>query len=144
MSRRSASPTKNFILRIARDEWFKQVFEIKRYYPGVARRWERDGIIFLVKRTDRGDSMVGYGVIKRFIARDDLSEKERRECERTGWRGAIVFDELYKFEPPILIKETILGGLKAKGRCWHGYPVTLEQAKSILEDAKNLSTIKAI
>lgn len=93
-----------FILRIARDEWFKQVFEIKKYYPGVARRWERGGIIFLVKRPDKGDSIVGYGVIKEFIARDNLPEKERM-----GWRGAIVFDELYKFEPSILIKETILG-----------------------------------
>lgn len=144
MSEQASFPIKNFILRITRDEWFKQVFEIKKYYPGVARHWEKGGIIFLVKCTDRGDSIVGYGVIKKFIARDNLPEKERRECERMGWRGAIVFDELYKFEPPILIRETILGGLKARGRCWHGYPVTPEQAKRILEDAKNLSTIKAI
>lgn len=144
MSERSRHGSKNIILRISKDEWFRQVFTIKKYYPGVARHWERGGLIFLVKRADRGDSIVGYGVIERFIPREMLTREEKKECERMSWRGAIVFSKLYKFEPPLLIKETILGGLRAKGRCWHGYPLTEEQTENILESAKSLCNIQAV
>ncbi|MEM2875543.1 MAG: hypothetical protein QXL67_01120 [Candidatus Bathyarchaeia archaeon] len=138
------STHKSFVLRIARDEWLKKVFEVKRYYPGVARRWESEGLIFLAKRVDKGDSIVGYGVIKEFLARSSLPENERRECEEMGWRGAIVFSDLYRFDPPLPIKKTILGGLKAKGRFLHGYPLTEEQVKSVLEAARGLCLIQAV
>jgi hypothetical protein len=134
----------NFILRITREEWFRQVFTIMKYYPGIVRRWESGGLIFLAKRTDKGDSLVGYGVIKGFIGRENLSEHERQECEKMGWRGAIIFNELYKFDPPLPIKETLLSNLKAKGKCWHGYPLTDEQSSSILNSAKELCIIQRV
>ncbi|MBS7654576.1 MAG: hypothetical protein QXR06_02000 [Candidatus Bathyarchaeia archaeon] len=134
----------NFILRITREEWFRQVFTVMKYYPGIIRRWEPGGLIFLARRTDRGDSFVGYGVIKEFIKRENLSEHERRECEKMGWKGAVVFNELYRFDPPLPIKETALSGLRAKGRCWHGYPLTDEQSRLILNVAEELCIIQKV
>lgn len=144
MDWKGASTPKNFVLRIAKEEWFKQVFTLKKYYPGIRRRWEKDRLIFLVKRSDRGDSFVGYGVIGDFVKRDNLPDEEKKECERMGWRGAIIFSELYKFVPPLLIKETILGGLGIRGRFWHGYPLTEEQTEAILEAAGELCSIRKI
>ncbi|MEM1544192.1 MAG: hypothetical protein QW600_03090 [Candidatus Bathyarchaeia archaeon] len=141
MGKRGTYLHKNFILRITREEWLRQVFTIKKYYPGVPRRWERGGLIFLARRSDRGDSFVGYGVVGRFIEKDDLKGVERQECERMRWRGVIIFDELYRFEPPLPLKETSIAGLKAKGKCLHGYPLTEEQAAEILEAASNLCSI---
>lgn len=60
----------NFILRITREEWFRQVFTAMKYCPGIVRRWEPGGLIFLARRTDRGDSFVGYGVTEEFITRE--------------------------------------------------------------------------
>ncbi|MEM2341495.1 MAG: hypothetical protein QXX94_00325 [Candidatus Bathyarchaeia archaeon] len=135
---------KNFILRVTKEEWFKQVFTIKKYYPGIIRRWEENSLIFLARRSDRGDSFVGYGIVNKFVKRDLLQDEERHECERMGWKGAILFSELYRFEPPLPIKETVLGGLKARGRCWHGYPLTNRQAYEILETASNLCEIRKV
>jgi len=141
---RHGSVPKNFILRITREEWFRQVFTIKKYYPGITRRWERGGLIFLARLSRKGDSFVGYGVIKAFVKKDYLSDEERRECEKMGWRGAIVFNELYRFTPPLLIKETILSGLRARGRCWHGYPLMREQAEAILATAEEMCHIQRV
>ncbi len=117
---------------------------MKKYYPGIARHWKKGYLIFLVMRSDKGDSFVGYGIIEKFVNKSELSDEERRECERMGWRGAIIFSELYKFTPPLLIKETVLGGLRIKGKCWHGYPLTEKHAEEVLETAKKLCNIQKI
>ena len=134
----------NFILRITRDEWFKQVFSIKKYFPGIGRRWEPGGTILLVRKAERGDSFVGYGVLEEFVKRDLLPEEKRRECETMGWKGVLVFNELYRFEPPLKIKDTIIGVSRAKGKCFHGYPLTQEQVESVLRTAKEKVTINKI
>lgn len=132
---------KNFILRVSREEWVRQVFTIKKYYPGVPRRWEEGGVILLARRSGVGDSLIGYGIVKNFVGKDYLSDKERLECERMGWRGAIIFEEMYRFEPPLPLKETFLAGLRAKGKLLHGYPLTDNQVAEILEAAKNMCSI---
>jgi len=134
----------SFILRITKEEWFRQVFTIKKYYPGIGRRWEPGGIILLARKSEKGDSFVGYGVLEKFVERNDLPEKERTECERMGWRGVIVFNELFRFEIPLPIKETVLGGSNAKGKCFHGYPLTQKQVKSILNMAKEHGALHKI
>jgi len=126
----------NYILRITREEWFRQVFSIKKYYPGVRRRWEPNSTILLVRKSEDGDSFIGYGILQKFVKRNMLSEREREECERMGWTGVLVFSELFRFEPPLLIKDTILSGGKARGRCLHGFPLTQRQTESILNKAK--------
>lgn len=124
MSGGEAGSSKSFILRITREEWYRQVFEIKKYYPGIARRWEPGGAILLARKAEKGDSFVGYGVIERFVKRGLLPEEKRAECEKMGWRGELTFSELYRFEPPLPIKETILRSSRARGKCFHGYPLT--------------------
>lgn len=135
---------KNFILRITREEWLKRVFRLKKYYPGVPRRWGKGDIIFFARKSDFGDSLIGYGIVEGFVKKDDLSDKERLECEIMNWKGAIVFRELYRFEPPIPIKETFLANQKAKGKYLHGLQLTVEQAAEILEIAEKISNVKKV
>lgn len=134
----------NFILRITREEWFKQVFSIKKYFPGISRRWEPNGAILLVHKAENGDSFVGYSVLDEFVKRETLHDEKRQECETMGWKGVLVFKELYKFEPPLKIKDTILGTSKARGKCFHGFPLTQEQVNSILEAAKEKVAINKV
>ncbi|MFQ6095038.1 MAG: hypothetical protein ACE5NN_02730 [Candidatus Bathyarchaeia archaeon] len=134
----------SYILRITKEEWFRQVFTIKKYYPGVRRRWEPNATILLVRNSEKGDSFVGYGTLKEYLKRDVLPEDERRECELMRWTGALVFSELFKFEPPLLLKETVLSGTTVRGRYLHGYPLTHREVDSILNRAKELSTIRKI
>jgi hypothetical protein len=136
LSGKGATSPRNFILRITREEWFRQVFSIKKYFPGIARRWTPEGTILLVRKAEKGDSFVGYGVLKEFIEREKLPEERKKECEKMGWKGVLVFDELFRFEPPLLIKETFFKGSKAKGKCFHGYPLLKEQVDAILDSAK--------
>ena len=126
----------SFILRITRDEWYRQVFTIKKYYPGIGRRWEPGGVILLARNAEKGDSFVGCGILDRFVGRDVLPEDKKRECEMMGWKGELVFSELYRFEPPLPIKQTILSVSRARGKCFHGYPLTQRQVEAILATAK--------
>ena len=144
MGKENSGFPRSYILRITREEWYRQVFSIKKYFPGVPRRWETGGIIFLARKTEKGDSLIGYGVIGKFVKRDLLPEDRRKECEEMGWKGAIVFTELYKFDPPIPIKETILSTSKARGRCFHGYPLTKDQVDSILRTAEEKSSLRRV
>lgn len=138
------SKPRNFILRITKEEWLRRVFGIKRYYPGVPRIWEKDGIVFFARKSEVGDSLIGYGIIEEFVKRDNLSDKEKLECEIMNWRGAIIFKEMYKFEPPIPIKKTPLANLKVKGKYLHGFQLTEAQAAEILEIAEKISNIKRV
>ncbi len=52
-----------YILRIVTNEWRDQVYDLKKYYTGVARAWKRDTPILLAMKTDIGDSFIGYGVV---------------------------------------------------------------------------------
>jgi len=135
---------RSYILRISKEEWYRQVFSIKKYFPGVPRKWEPGGAIFLARKTEKGDSLIGYGIIKEFVKRDLLPEDRRKECEKMGWKGAIVFGELYKIDPPVPIKETILVASKARGRCFHGYPLTKDQIDSILRTVKKKASLHKV
>lgn len=46
----------NYILRIAKDEWIRLVFNRKAYYTAMRRRWEPDSKVVFVKKMDGGDS----------------------------------------------------------------------------------------
>ena len=134
-------PIGGYILRITREEWFRQVFEIKKYYPGVRGAWMPGLTILLAKKMEAGDSFVGYGTIRGFVDVEDLSEEERRMCEEMRWKGAIIFDDLFRFNPPLPIKETFLRDSKAKGRYLHGFSLTNDQVNSILSRAEELCNI---
>ena len=144
MRKEKSDSPRSYVLRITKEEWYRQVFLIKKYFPGVPRRWEPGGIIFLARKAEKGDSLIGYGVIGKFVKRDLLPEDRRKECEVMGWKGAIVFSELYKFDPPIPIKETVLGASKARGRCFHGHPLTKDHVESILKVAEEKTSLRRV
>ena len=73
-----------------------------------------------------------------------MAQNERRECELMRWTGALVFSELFKFDPPLLLKETVLLGSRVTGRCLQGYPLAQRQVNSILARAKKLCNIQKI
>jgi len=141
MEKNDSAIPRSYILRISKEEWYRQVFSIKKYFPGVPRKWEPGGIIFLARKAEKGDSLVGYGVIGEFVERDLLPEERRKECEMMGWRGAIVFSELYKISPPVPIKETILAASKARGRYFHGYTLTRDEVESLLRTIKKKASL---
>ncbi len=144
MGKEEMTPPRNYVLRISREEWYRQVFSIKKYFPGVPRKWEPGGMIFLARKAEKGDSLIGYGVIGEFVKKDLLPEDRRKECERMGWKGAIIFSELYKIDPPVPIKETILAASKARGRYFHGYALTKDQAESILRTIKMKASLQRV
>jgi hypothetical protein len=132
-----------YILRIATKEWVDQVFEMAIYYTGFHRKWKVGQIIVFVHKTALGDAFVGYGEIGNVYSLDELSEEERRECERWGWKEAIEFKYVIRFEKPLPIKETFLKGLKIRGRTLHGFPLSREKLNSIISDAERLQPKKS-
>jgi len=127
-----------YILRIATKQWVSQVFNIAIYYTSIRRKWKSGQTILFVHRTNVGDAIVGYGVIDNICEKDELSEDEKRECEKYGWKKAIEFKYVKEFERPLPIKETFLKDSKLRGRYFHGLRLNKEQLNSIITQAENL------
>ena len=127
-----------YILRISTKRWVDQVFNLAMYYSGARRRWKVGQTIIFVHRTSLGDAVIGYGVIGEIYERDELSEEERRECEKHGWKKAIAFRYIIRFEKPLLIKETSLKDLKLRGKYLHSLPLNKEQLDAIISQAEDL------
>jgi hypothetical protein len=83
---------------------------------------------------------VGYGEIGSIYASDELSEEERRECKKQGWKRAIEFKYVIRFDEPLPIKETFLKDSKLRGRSLHGFPLKKEQANAIISQADQRSS----
>jgi len=129
--------TEGYILRIATETWVEQVFDSAIYYTGFRRKWlPGQTIIFLHKTSSIGDAVVGYGVIENVYGKEELSEEEQRECERWGWKKALEFKYVIRFDKPLAIKETFLKDLKLRGRYFHGLPLSKEQVASIISQAE--------
>lgn len=126
-----------YVLRITTKKWVNQVFSLAIYYTSLRRRWKPGQTIVFLHKTSVGDSIVGYGVIGRISEKDELSEEERRECEKHGWKKAIVF-KYVKPVKPLPIKETFLKNSKLRGRYFHGLKLDKEQVNSIINQAERL------
>ena len=129
-----------YILRISTKEWVDQVFNFAIYYTSTRRKWNAGQRIMFVHKTSVGDAIIGYGEIGNIYASDELSEEERRECEKWGWKRAIEFKYVLRFDRPLPVKETILKDLKLRGRYLHGFPLSKEQLNSIIEQAEHLQS----
>lgn len=128
-----------YILRITKKEWVTQVFDLTRYYVGFRRKWKPGLTIFFVHKTEKGDALIGYGVVGKVIRRERLSEKEKRECKKHGWTFALDFKYVIKFDEPLLLKDSVLKNLKVRGRYLHGYPLNSERIEALLNQAEQLS-----
>ena len=128
------------VLRIASKEWVDQVFSIAVYYTSLRRKWKQGQTIVFLSKTDVGDAVVGYGVVQSVYEKDELSEAEKNQCELHGWREAIEFSYVVRFDKPLLVKETFFRNTKLRGRCFHGYALSREQLKAIIAQAEKLQS----
>ncbi len=131
-----------YILRISTKEWVDQVFNLAIYYTSTRRKWNRGQTIVFVHKTNIGDAIIGYGEIGNIYASEELSEEERHECEKWGWKKAIEFKYIIRFDKPLQIKKTFLKGSKLRGRSLHGFPLNKEQINLTISHAEQLQPQK--
>ncbi len=126
----------NYILRIVKDEWERQVFTLKAYYAGVRREWEIGSTILLIKKTESGDAFIGYGVVKNITPLEKMDEEEKDMCINNNWNKKLSFGRLVRFEPPVLVKDTVVSKWGQKGALLHGAPISQSDMDSIAKVAK--------
>jgi len=125
-----------YILRVSTDDWVDQIFEIKKYYSGVMRGWKRDSTILLAKKTEVGDSFIGYGVVGRVEMLWELTPEEESYCRENNWKCALTFKALNRYNKPYPIKKTLLKDDPRKGAFLHGARLTEDQVDQILEESE--------
>jgi len=126
-----------YILRVSTDDWVEQIFEIKKYYPGIMRNWKRGTPILLARKTEAGDSFLGYGITDKVEMLWEMSPEEENYCRENNWRCALTFKPLIRFKNPYPIKETFLAEDKRKGSLLHGAMLMEGQVDEILEQAED-------
>ncbi len=130
------------ILRITKEEWLQQVFDLRMYYTGLrAVRWKPDMTILFARKGDEGDSFIGYGIIQSVKKVDELTENEKLECQKFGWIRRLDFSKMWKFEPPLPIKNTPLAAFtkgKGRGKFLHGHHLTETEITAILNNVKTM------
>ena len=96
-----------YILRIPSEEWVRQVFDMAIYCTSLSRKWKEGQTMLFVSKTGVGEMVVGYGVIQDVISTYELSEEERRKCEEHGWKRAIEFTYVKRFEKTFAAQEDV-------------------------------------
>lgn len=130
------SEVEGYILRIATKQWVNQVFSMAIYYTNLRRKWKTGQTILFVHKTNVGDALVGYGITEKACEKDELSEQDKHECERGGWKRAIEFRYVKQFDKPLAVKDTFLKGSKLRGRYFHGLKLDKNQLETILAQAE--------
>ncbi|MFQ5941102.1 MAG: hypothetical protein ACE5KA_05320 [Nitrososphaerales archaeon] len=126
----------DYILRIEKDDLEKQIFSLKSYYSGVERELERGSTIFLLKETESGDAFVGYGIIKNITTLENMSEEEKDTCTNNNWNKKLSFGKLVRFEPPLLVTDTVVSKLGDKGALQNGAQISQSDKLSVTKKAK--------
>ncbi|MGB9676454.1 MAG: hypothetical protein ACPL0C_04630 [Candidatus Bathyarchaeales archaeon] len=135
---------KGLILRIATKEWVNQVFDYAIYYTSARRKLSAGQIVLFVHKTEFGDAFIGYGEIENICSVEELSEVERSLCEKCGWKRAIEFKYIVKFEEPLPISETFLKDLKVRGKTLHCFPLSEENLNQIIGNAEKRQMQKGL
>jgi hypothetical protein len=128
-----------YVLRIKTEKWVNQVFSMTIYYTSLRRRWKPSQTIVFLHKTNVGDAIIGYGEIENIYDKSELSDEEIRECEKYGWKKAIVFKYVKPLKP-LPIKETFLKDLGLSGKYLHGLKLNKEQMISIIDQAERLQS----
>jgi hypothetical protein len=132
----SKSEVAGYILRIATEQWVDHVFEMAIYYTNLKRKWKSRQAILFIHKTPTADALVGYGIVDHVAEKSALSEEDRLECERGGWKSAIEFKYVKRFDKPLLVKETFLKDSKRHGRFFHGLQLNRGEFEKILSQAE--------
>jgi hypothetical protein len=125
-----------YLLRITTKKWVDQVFDSAMYYTSAPRKWRQGQTVLFVHKTNIGDAFVGYGILKKTHEKDELSEEERLECEKHGWKKALEFKYVLRFKEPLPIKKTFLKKSKLRGAYLHGLKLDKEQMNSTISQAE--------
>ncbi len=128
-----------YILRVSHEDWVEQIYEINKYYSGIIRNWRIGTPILLAKKTEVGDSFLGYGITSKVEMLWEMSPEEEHYCKENGWKVALSFKPLIRFENPLPIKMTPLANDKRKGFFLHGVLLPEDTVDTILETAEGLS-----
>lgn len=124
------------ILRIASEKWVDRVFDMAIYFTNVRRNWKSGQTILFLHRTRSGDAFVGYGIVDKKCEMDDLNEEEKCYCDEGGWKTALGFEYVKRFDDPLPIKKTFLKNTTLRGRYFHGVSLNREQLRLIMEAAE--------
>jgi len=135
METQKVSSVDGYVLRISSDYFLEQISEIKKYYSGIYRNWQRGTPILFAKKV-KVDSFVGYGIVDKVEMLWEMTPEEEDYCRENKWRQALTFKPLVIFENPLPIKESILAGDKRKGMFLHGIKLTENQVAELLEQAE--------
>ena len=126
-----------YILRVSTDDWVEQIFEIKKYYSGIMRNWKRGTPILLTRKTEAGDSFLGYGITEKVEMLWEMTQEEEYYCRENNWRCALTLKPLIRFKKPYPIKETFLADDPRKGIFLHGAQLVEGKVDEILEQAED-------
>jgi len=126
-----------YILRVSTDDWVNPIYELKKIYSGVMRNWRRDSTMLLAKKTQVGDSFIGYGVIGKVEMLWALTPEEETYCRENNWKCALSLIAMTQFKNPYPIKQTLLAADPRKGAFLHGARLTEQQVDEILEEAED-------
>jgi len=127
-----------YLLRISNREWVAKVFDMAIYFTSLRRNWKAGRTILFLHRTTAGDALVGYGVIDKACDVGDLSEEDRRECEKGEWRTALEFRYVRQFEKPLVVKTTFLRSSKLRGKYFHGLGLDKNQVEDLVAQGESL------
>lgn len=130
-----------YILRVSHDDWVEQIFELKKYYSGINRNWRVGTPILLAKKTQVGDSFIGYGITDKVEMLFEMSAEEEHYCKENGWKVCITFKPLIRFLNPVPIKMTPIGNDRRKGMFLHGVMLSEDTVDTILEIAEEYTPL---
>lgn len=123
-----------YILRISTDDWLEQVSELKKYFTGVIRHWNKGTTILFAKKVDV-DSFVGYGVVDTVQFLWEMTPEEEAYCRENGWKQALTFQPFHLFEKALPIKESPLKGDRRKGAFLHGAKISAPIVDDVIDKA---------
>ena len=101
------------------------------------RNWKRGTPILLAKKTDVGDSFLGYGITDKVEMLWEMPPEEENYCRENNWRCALTLKPLIRFNRPYPIKETFLADDPRKGSFLHGALLVEGKVDEILEQAED-------
>lgn len=127
-----------YILRISSKKWADHVFDLAIYYTNLCRKYAGGQVVIFVHKVEKGDAIIGYGVVENACKRKELSEEEKGSYLMHEWKEAIIFKYVVRFDKPLSVKETFLGDPKYRGRYCHGLKLDRQQVDALISQAESL------
>ena len=93
--------------------------------------------ILFIMNARKGDSIIGYGSVEKIEEYYAIMDDDEYDfCKENKHNVCITFKKIIKFNPPLLIKDTILGSGRRKGAFLHGAKLHWQMIDEILDEAE--------